>query len=253
MKKHLIVVKFGTGILTTDAHGLQLDRSQFDRLTAEIAEIVAVGHAIVVISSAAVAAGVSALGLQKRPGSLPAKQACAAVGQSRLMRTYEEAFAKHSISVAQLLLTHGDIDSRQRRANAENTLRELLAFPNVVPVINENDSVAVEELKFGDNDRLGAEVAVLCGADRYLILTQSDGLQADDGRVSIVTDVAEARRHVTGDKGKHSTGGMGSKLEAVDFATAAGIETWILDGRRPGQISAALANADVGTKFPARK
>ena len=111
----------------------------------------------------------------------------------------------------------------------------------------------MEELKFGDNDRLGAEVAVLCGADRYLILTQSDGLQADGSRVSIVTDLAEARRHVTGDKGKHSTGGMGSKLEAVDFATAAGIETWILDGRRPGQISAALANADVGTKFPARK
>jgi len=253
MKKHLIVVKFGTGILTTDAHGLQLDRRQFDRLTAEIAEVIAVGHSVVVISSAAVAAGVAALGLVKRPASLPAKQACAAVGQSRLMRSYEEAFATHGITAAQLLLTHGDIDSRQRRANAENTLRELLAFPNVVPVINENDSIAVEELRFGDNDRLGAEVADLCRANRYLILTQSDGLQANGQRLSMVADVADVRRHVTGEKGEHSTGGMGSKLDAVSFATAAGIETWILDGRRPGQISAALANADVGTRFPAQK
>lgn len=169
------------------------------------------------------------------------------------MRTYEESFATHGITVAQLLLTHGDIDSRQRRANAENTLRELLAYPNVVPVINENDSVAVEELRFGDNDRLGAEVAVLCCADRYLILTQSDGLKANGKRLPVVTDMTGARRHVTGEKGKHSTGGMGSKLEAVAFSTEAGIETWILDGRRPGQISAALANSDVGTRFPAKK
>lgn len=253
MKQHLIVVKFGTGILTTDAHGLQLDRKQFDRLTAEIAEVIVLGHSVVVISSAAVAAGVVALGLTRRPSSLPAKQACAAVGQSKLMRAYEESFAAHGITVAQLLLTHSDIDSRQRRANAENTLRELLAFPKVVPVINENDSVAVEELRFGDNDRLGAEVADLCRANRYLILTQSDGLRADGQRLSVVTDVADARRHVTGEKGEHSTGGMGSKLEAVAFATASGIETWILDGRRPGQISAALSQADVGTRFPAQK
>jgi glutamate 5-kinase len=157
------------------------------------------------------------------------------------------------LAAAQLLLTHGDIDGRQRRRNAENTLRELLAFPNVVPVINENDSVAVEELRFGDNDRLGAEVAGLCGADRFLILTGSDGLQGDGRRIPVVTDLDEARRHVTADKGAHSTGGMGSKLDAVAFATAAGIETWILDGRRPGQLAAALAGEDVGTRFPAAK
>ena len=252
MNKRL-VIKLGTGVLTTDASGLQLDRAQFTRLAAEIAGLVEAGHPVVVISSAAVAAGVAALGLAERPSSLPAKQACAAVGQSQLMRAWQEALASHGLTAAQLLLTHGDIDSRQRRLNAENTLRELLAFPKVVPVINENDSVAVEELRFGDNDRLGAEVAELCGADIFLILTGSDGLQGDGRRVSVVTDLHQARRHVTADKGAHSTGGMGSKLDAVAFTTAAGIETWILDGRHPGQLAAALAGGDVGTRFPAGK
>ena len=252
MKKR-IVLKFGTGILTTDASGLQLDRTQFTRLASEIAALVDAGHSVIVISSAAVAAGVAALGRQKRPESLPAKQACAAVGQSQLMRAYEEAFAHHKLTAAQLLLTHDDIDSRQRRANAENTLRELLSYPRVVPVINENDSVAVEELGFGDNDQLGAEVASLCRADRYLILTRSDGLHADGRRQSVVSDLAAARAHVTGEKGEHSTGGMGSKLDAVGFATRAGIETWILDGMKPGRIAAALAGEDTGTRFPTSK
>jgi len=252
MNKRL-VIKLGTGVLTTDASGLQLDRAQFTRLAAEIAALVEAGHPVVVISSAAVAAGVAALGLAERPSSLPTKQACAAVGQSQLMRAWQEALAGHGLTAAQLLLTHGDIDSRQRRLNSENTLRELLAFPKVVPVINENDSVAVEELRFGDNDRLGAEVAELCDANLFLILTGSDGLRAEGRRVSVVTDLEDARRHVTPEKGTHSTGGMGSKLDAVAFATAAGIETWILDGRSPGQLAAALAGEDVGTRFPAGK
>ena len=250
MKKKRIVLKFGTGILTTGASGLQLDRGQFTRLSGEIAALVDGGHSVVVISSAAVAAGVAALGLRERPGSLTAKQACAAVGQSQLMRAYEESFAAHRLVAAQLLLTHGDIDSLQRRRNAENTLRELLSYPRVVPIINENDSVAVEELRFGDNDRLGAEVAALCRADLYLILTQADGLQGDGARLPAVTDLESARRHVTGDKGEHSTGGMGSKLDAVAHAREAGIETWILDGRRDGQIAGALSGSDVGTRFP---
>lgn len=248
-----IVLKFGTGILTTDACGLQLDRGQLERLASEIAALVGGGHSVVVISSGAVAAGVAALGLTERPDSLPAKQACAAIGQSRLMSAYEECFARHGVASAQLLLTHDDIDSRQRRINAENTLRALLSHPRVVPVINENDSVAVEELRFGDNDQLGAEVAALCRADVYLILTRSDGLHADNERQSVVTDLASARAHVTGEKGAHSTGGMGSKLDAVEFATRAGIETWILDGTKPGRIAAAMAGEDTGTRFPPQK
>ncbi len=251
--KRRIVVKFGSGVLTTDASGLQLDEAQFARFAAEIGALVGDGHSVVVISSAAVAAGVAALGLPERPEELAVKQACAAVGQSKLMRAYEEAFARHRLTAAQLLLTHGDIDSRQRRRNAENTLRELRAFPRVVPVINENDSVAVEELRFGDNDKLGAEVAQLCGADLFLILTGSDGLQGDGQRLPVVEDLDGARCHITGEKGAHGTGGMGSKLDAVGFATAAGIETWILDGRRPGQMAAAVAGQDAGTRFPAKK
>jgi len=252
MKKR-IVAKFGTGVLTTDASGLQLDTAQFARLAAEISELIDAGHSVVVISSAAVAGGVAALGLPARPDTLQGKQACAAVGQSQLMRAYQEAFAAHKLIAAQLLLTHDDIDSRQRRLNAENTLAELLTYPRVVPIINENDSVAVEELKFGDNDTLGAEVAQLCGADLLLLLTGSDGLHGDGQRLPVVTDLKDARRHVTAEKGAHSTGGMASKLDAVDAATAAGIETWILDGRRAGQMVAAVAAKDVGTRFPARK
>ena len=251
--KRRIVVKFGSGVLTTDASGLRLDEAQFARLAAEIGALVGDGHSVVVISSAAVAAGVAALGLPGRPEDLAVKQACAAVGQSKLMRAYEEAFAAHHLTAAQLLLTHGDIDSRQRRRNAENTLRELRAFPRVVPVINENDSVAVEELRFGDNDKLGAELAQLCGADLFLILTGSDGLQGDGRRLAVVTDLDSVRCHITAEKGAHGTGGMGSKLDAVGFATAAGIETWILDGRRPGQMALAVAGEDAGTRFPARK
>lgn len=246
-----IVLKFGTGILTEDASGLRLDHPQFDRLAAEINALISQGHSVVVISSAAVAAGVAALGLKERPSSLPAKQACAAIGQSQLMRAYEDSFAAHQLTAAQLLLTHHDIDSRQRRTNAGNTLAELLSCPHVVPVINENDSVAVEELRFGDNDRLGAEVAVLVQASHYLILTSSDGLHAEGRRQSVVTDPHAAHAHVTGKKGPHSTGGMGSKLDAVEFTVRAGIETWILDGRRPGRIAAALNGEDTGTRFPA--
>ncbi|MEX1010341.1 MAG: glutamate 5-kinase [Chthoniobacterales bacterium] len=245
-----LVLKFGTGVLTTGASGLQLDAAQFQRFATEIAALVAAGHSVVVISSAAIAAGVAALGRRERPTSLPAKQAYAAVGQSQLMRAWQDSLATHGLTAAQLLLTHDDIDSRQRRCNAENTLRELHTFPRVIPVINENDSVAVEELGFGDNDRLGAEMAALCGADRFLILTGSDGLQGDGRRLPLITDLQDARRHVTAEKGAHSTGGMGSKLDAVAFATAAGIETWILDGRRPGQLAAALAGEDAGTRFP---
>lgn len=251
--KSRLVLKFGTGVLTTDACGLQLDAEQFRRFAGEIAALVAAGHPVTVISSAAIAAGVAALGHHERPASLPAKQAYAAVGQSQLMRAWQDALATHGLIAAQLLLTHGDIDSRQRRLNAENTLRELHTFPNVVPVINENDSVAVEELRFGDNDRLGAEVALLCGADIFLILTGSDGLQGNGQRLPVVTDLDQVRCHVTGERGHHGTGGMGSKLDAVAFATAAGIETWILDGRTPGRMAAALAGDDTGTRFPALK
>ncbi|MBV8899561.1 MAG: glutamate 5-kinase, partial [Verrucomicrobia bacterium] len=160
-KRKRLVIKFGTGILTESASNT-LATAQFERLTAEVAELVNVrGNECIVVSSGAVGAGLMLLGLPERPKDLSSIQACAAVGQSRLMLLYETLFARHQLRVAQLLLTHQDLDSRTRYRNARNTLEQLLRFRSVVPIINENDSVAVEELRFGDNDRLSAEVAIL--------------------------------------------------------------------------------------------
>lgn len=245
-----IVLKFGTGVLSRSA-GSALDSAQFRRFSAEIAGLVHAGHSCVIVSSAAIAAGVHALGLKKRPDDLPGKQACAAAGQPELMRLYATSFRKHGLRVAQLLLTHDDIDSRMRRQNARNTLERLAQAPGMIPIINENDSVALEEIRFGDNDRLSAEVAQLVEADRLLLLTSADGLADSDGkRIPVATDVEEVYQYVRPDKGEMSVGGMRAKLQAVDLAVRGGIPTWILDGRKAGQISAAVEGLDVGTHFP---
>jgi glutamate 5-kinase len=246
-----IVIKLGTGVLSTPA-GKSLDTAQFTRIAEEVAELQKAGHACILVSSAAIAAGVRVLKLKQRPADLPGKQACAAAGQPELMRLYATSFRKHDLSVAQLLLTHGDIDSLMHRENARNTLDRLLEC-GVVPIINENDSVAVEELRFGDNDRLSSEVAVLAQVNHLIILTSVDGLQdANGSRVAKVQDISQAFRFVREDKGEESVGGMKTKLEAVRKACAAGIPAHILDGRKPGQIAAALAGKDVGTSFAIR-
>lgn len=248
-----LVIKLGTGVLSR-AGGRALDRAQFRRLAEEVATLHQKGIACTLVSSAAIAAGVRLLGLDRRPADLPGKQACAAAGQPELMRLYAASFRAHGLHVAQLLLTHGDIDSRMHRANARNTLERLLSSRTVVPVINENDSVAVEELRFGDNDRLSAEVAVLLRADHLIILTSVDGLQDANGkRVAEVRDISSAAGFVRPDKGEESVGGMKTKLEAVRLAVNAGIPCAIVDGRKPGQIAAAMAEKNVGTKFPAAR
>jgi len=247
MKKR-IVIKLGTGVLSTPA-GKSLDQAQFTRLSAEIAELQKAGHSCIMVSSAAIAAGVRVLKLKKRPDDLPGKQACAAAGQPELMRLYTASFKKHGLNVAQLLLTHGDIDSLMHRANARNTLDRLIEH-GVIPIINENDSVAVEELRFGDNDRLSAEVATLIQADHLLILTSTDGLMDNEGRrVPRILNIADALRFVRPDKGEESTGGMKTKLEAVRKASAASIPSHILDGRIPHRMREALGGKDVGTAF----
>lgn len=251
--KSRLVIKLGTGVLSRPG-GLSLDGAQFRRLAAEIAELHGAGHSCILVSSAAIAAGVRVLGLPGRPADLPGKQACAAAGQPELMRLYAASFRRHGLHVAQLLLTHGDIDSRMHRANARNTLDRLLSSRTVIPVINENDSIAVEELRFGDNDRLSAEVAALVRADRLLILTSVDGLQDSTGtRIDVIRDVESAFRHVRPDKGEESVGGMKTKLEAAKAAVAAKIPVHILDGRRKGQMAAALSGRGVGTFFPVVK
>ena len=247
-----IVVKVGSGI-HANAKGTALDTRQFKRLAREIAALVEAGHEVIVVSSGAVAAGLGALGLRERPEELAAIQACAAIGQSALMQMYGAMFATHGLAVAQLLLTYRDLDSRVSYANAQNTIERLLERKRVVPIINENDSVAVEELRFGDNDKLSAEVAILVRADMLILLTSVDGLlDARGATVPLVRDVEHVKGLARADKGKFSVGGMASKLQAVKLAVEAGIRTHIGSGTRPGQIERIVAGKSAGTRFVAK-
>ena len=247
-----IILKFGTGVLAAPG-GCAIDKAQFRRIAAEVAAIMEQGISCIMVSSGAIAAGVHTLELDTRPSDQAGKQACAAVGQPALMAAYAKYFSRYGITTAQLLLTHEDIYTEQRRHNAQTTLKRLLASPRVLPIINENDSVAVEELKLGDNDQLSAEVAIMVEARSLILVTSSDGLmektKKGSRRIPIVTDLAEAFRHVMPEKGEYSTGGMTTKLQAVSAATQAGIETWIVHGRKEKQITKALAGDDVGTRF----
>jgi glutamate 5-kinase len=169
------------------------------------------------------------------------------------MQIYSTEFARHGLHVAQLLLTHGDLDSRQRHANACSTLEHLFARKKVVPIINENDSVAVEELRFGDNDRLSAEVAMLARADLLILLTSVDGLLDEHGKtVPVVGDIEAAAKLAREEKGRFSVGGMASKLQAVKIAVDAGIRTYVVSGRKAGRVGDAVAGRLVGTRFVAK-
>jgi len=243
-----IVIKFGTGILT-QPEASTLDRAQIERFSGEVAEIVRSGIECIIVSSGAVGAGLMTLGLSERPKDLAGVQACAAVGQCKLMQLYESAFTAHGLHVAQLPLTHGDLDSRIRSSNVTNTLDRLLSQKGVVPIINENDSVAVEELRFGDNDRLSAEVAMLTEADLLILLTTAEGLLNGSEVVPEVHDIEAALEYAQPTKGKFGTGGMVSKLQAVKAALEAGIPAVIASGRRSRAIAGILSGETIGTRF----
>lgn len=244
-----VVIKFGSGILTRP-DGLALDDSQFDALVAAIADLHRSGLRPVVVSSGAAAAGMMSFRFDARPSDLATLQACCAVGQTRLMHFYETLFRQYGLNVAQLLLTNEDFATPERTANVKNTLRTLLEFDDVVPIINENDSVAVEELKFGDNDTLSARLAILAEAKLLVLLTGVDGLKdSDDQLVENVTDLAVANALVRPETGAFSVGGMATKLEAVRTAAAAGIPAIIANGRNPAQLGALVAGGGVGTRF----
>ena len=208
------------------------------------------------VSSGAIATGMARLGLVERPRSIPEKQAAAAVGQSALMWQYEAAFGRHRIPVGQVLLTAQDISDRARYLNAKNTLLALLKF-DVMPIVNENDTVAVEEIKVGDNDNLSALVASLIDADLLVLLTDVDGLYTDDPTVNararkletveaVTDEIARLARDRTGGV---SVGGMVTKLQAARKAAAAGVPMIIASGRAPGVLRRILAGEPVGTYF----
>lgn len=263
---HRLVVKVGTTTLT-DAEG-RIDRAFIADLAADLAAQRAAGREVLLVTSGAIRAGRDALeGAQarlqhlnprtpERPNTLPYKQAAAAVGQGLLMHTYTEAFAWRNVTVAQVLLTRNDLADRRRFLNARNTLSALLAL-GVVPIINENDTVAVEEIKFGDNDTLAALVAVLVEADLLLILSDVDGLYTGLGAGSAAPTLvrtvsridAEVEALAGESRSEAGTGGMRTKIEAARIATASGIRTIIARGRRPRVIADVLAGEEVGTTF----
>ncbi len=249
----LTLIKAGTGVLTKAADGT-LDRAALVHLVAAIAGLLNAGHRCLFVSSGAVGSGVSALGLSEYPKDTATRQACAAVGQARLMETYGNLFANFDITIAQVLLTAGDLGTPERAKYVEDTLRRLLAEPRILPIINENDSVAVEELKFGDNDMLSVRVAKLAGAKRVILLTSVDGLldPETDQLIPEVSDIDGVFRHVRNDKGRFSMGGMASKLAAVKFSVEAGIETHIAHGRRPERLAGIIAGDGISTRFSPR-
>jgi glutamate 5-kinase len=250
-----LVVKVGTGTLTDGAG--RFDRQNCARLAAELAEA-SRGRRLVVVSSGAVALGAERLGLVRskaKPWDIPTKQACAAVGQPHLMAAWGDALGAHGRTVAQVLLTAEDLASRKRFLNARRTFERLLDG-GVVPVVNENDTVAVEEIKVGDNDTLAGLVAGCVEADLVAMLTDVEGLYDRDPAepgASLVHDVprvtAEIERMAGGAGSDRSVGGMATKVKAARRLSAQGVATVLLSGRRPGALAALLAGERVGTIF----
>ncbi len=250
-----IVVKFGTGVVTDSRK--QPDPAQLEQLVTQIAALRQAGKEVVLVTSGAVGAGMGALGYAKRPAELAELQACAAVGQSRLMAIYAELFAKHGLHVAQVLLTHDDLEHHERHLNARNTLVTLLGR-GVVPVINENDAVSSTELKFGDNDKLSALVASLLPADLLVILTTVDGVIENFGKANPKTipliekidfDLEKIARGTDSDT---AVGGMKSKIEAAKIAVRSGIPLVIASGKKKSVLAKILAGENEGTLFVAQ-
>lgn len=250
MLSALTVIKAGTGVLTKAGDGT-LDRAALVHLVAAIAGLIQAGHRCLFVSSGAVGSGLAAFGLTEYPQDTATRQACAAVGQASLMQTYSSLFANFDVTIAQVLLTAADLGTPERAGYVTDTFNRLLAEPRILPIINENDSVAVEELKFGDNDMLSVRVAKLAGATRIILLTSVDGLldPATDALIPEVADIDNVFRHVRGDKGRFSMGGMASKLAAIKFAVQAGIETHIAHGRHPERLAAIVAGHGISTRF----
>jgi glutamate 5-kinase len=241
-KAKRVVVKIGSSSLSRadDAYA---------RLARSMRALRDDGRLVVLVSSGAIALGTKKLGYRARPKEMARLQAAAAAGQSVLMREYEEAFGKESLAVAQVLLTHADLADRVRANNAREALSALLDA-GAVPILNENDSVSVEEIKFGDNDQLSAMVTPLVAADVLVLLSDVDGLLDRDGeRVPIVKDVADALPLVRVKRGDVGTGGMASKLEAARQATLAGAHVVIADARKDDVIERIFAGDDEGTMF----
>lgn len=249
-----VVVKVGTNLLANKECGIQYDRVQL--LAESLHRLRTRGMHVALVTSGAIGAGVAALKLPKRPTLIPEKQATAAVGQPLLMEAYENAFRQYNQPIAQILLTRDDFTVRQRYVNARNTFNALFEY-GVIPIINENDTIAVDEIKLGDNDNLSAMVATLIEATLLIILTDIDGLYDDDPRtnpaakrIHIVEEITpQIERLARKSTSELSTGGMVTKLQAAKRCVQAGITVVIADGRTPTILNDIVEGNPVGTVF----
>ena len=253
-----LVVKVGTSTL---AHSTgRLNIRHVEELVKVLSDLKNAGHQVILVSSGAIGMGVGKLNLPGRPSDMPTKQAAAAVGQCELMYTYDRLFAQYNHTVAQILLTGEDIDHADRRQNFENTMARLLEL-GVLPVINENDTVATAEIKVGDNDTLGAIVACCVGADLLVLLSDIDGLYTADPRsdpsaelIPVVDAVTPAIEALAGGKGSDlGTGGMATKLRAAKMVMAHGCDMVIANGDKPELLYDIAAGQSVGTRFVGKK
>ena len=248
-----LVIKIGSNILASADKGLNTKRLK--AIISDISSIIDGGHEIVIVSSGAIAAGLKKLGLKGKPQDIRLQQAAAAIGQSSLMWAYEHTFGRFDKKVAQVLLTRDDIANRLRYINAKNTLFTLMAY-GVIPLINENDPIAVDEIKFGDNDMLAALAASLVEADMLVILSDVNGLYSKDPKlktaklIKYVPEITPAIEKLAGGRGSAvGTGGMYSKLLAAKQATDHGIPVVIMNGRKSGMLARLVDGQSVGTYF----
>lgn len=249
-----IVVKVGTSTLAHATGRLNIRR--VEELCRVLSDLKNSGHEVILVSSGAIGMGVGKLSLKERPKDIPTKQAAAAVGQCELMYTYDKLFSEYSHTVAQLLLTGSDFRHDDRYHNFQNTMTRLLEL-DVLPIINENDTIATEEIKVGDNDTLSAMVAVSVGAERLVLLSDIDGLYTADPRknpdaklIPVVEKITDEVLALAGGEGSSlGTGGMRTKLHAAELCTEAGCEMVIMNGENPNLLYDLFEGKQVGTRF----
>jgi len=253
--KKKIVIKIGSSSIIHEETG-GVDFRKLEKLVRIICDLKNQGKDVVLVSSGAIGVGFQALGLKSKPKTVSLKQACAAIGQGQLMMMYQKLFMEYNHLAAQVLLTFDAITDEERRRNAENTLNELLQ-QDVIPVVNENDTVATEEIEFGDNDTLSAIVAHLTKADLLILLTDIDGFYTDDPhknkdavKLSVVEQITDELKDMAkGAVTSYGTGGMSTKIAAARIATDSGADMAIVDAKDLNQINHLMDGDDVGTLF----
>ena len=248
-----VVVKVGTSTLAHSTGCLNI--RQVEMLCKVLSDLKNAGHEIILVSSGAIGMGMGKLPIQGRPTDMPTKQAAAAVGQCELMYTYDKLFTEYNHVVAQILLTGDDLDHADRKENFENTLYRLLEL-GVLPIINENDTIATKEIAVGDNDTLAAIVTVCAKADLLILLSDIDGLYTADPHtdksatlISTVDNIDDRLYALAGESGSLGTGGMATKLHAADIVTKQGVDMVITNGSRPEDMYDILEGKQIGTRF----